>query len=302
MTTLHVTRGLPGSGKSTWAGQWVADDPRNRSRVNRDDLRMMLYGERWGLTYDQEEHVTSASRAVVREHLRRRLDVVADDTNLRPKYVREWRKLAAREGAGFEVHEFTIDIGEAITRDAQRTHPVGEDAIRHMAGKFLPRGEFLPVPPESEPDALRAYVRPEGKPTAVIVDIDGTVALMGARSPYDTATVDQDQPHTDIIDVVVALSATVDHVVFLSGRDEQCRETTVAWLRRHIALDLTCDWSLWMRPSGDRRRDSIVKAELFDANIRAEYSVLVVLDDRKQVVDMWRALGLTCLQVAEGNF
>ena len=57
-----------------------------------------------------------------------------------------------------------------------------------------------------------------------------------------------------------------------------------------------------MRPAGDRRRDSIVKAELFDRKVRDEYRVLVVLDDRKQVVDMWRSLGLTCLQVAEGDF
>lgn len=62
------------------------------------------------------------------------------------------------------------------------------------------------------------------------------------------------------------------------------------------------DYELHMRPAGDRRRDSIVKAELFDRHVRDQYRVLVVLDDRKQVVEMWRSLGLTCLQVAEGDF
>lgn len=57
-----------------------------------------------------------------------------------------------------------------------------------------------------------------------------------------------------------------------------------------------------MRPAGDHRRDAIVKRELFDLHIRHQYRVTHVLDDRTQVVQMWRALGLTCLQVADGDF
>lgn len=115
--------------------------------------------------------------------------------------------------------------------------------------------------------------------------------------------VDQDQPHADVIDVVSALSSTVDRVIFLSGRDEECRDLTEAWLREHVVeRRLMSDYELHMRPAGDRRRDSIVKAELFDRHVRDQYRVLVVLDDRKQVVEMWRSLGLTCLQVAEGDF
>lgn len=300
MTTLHITRGLPGSGKTTFAEAWVAESPTTRTRVNRDDLRDMLFGARTGLTFEQEQHVTSASHALVRAHLRRGLDVITDDTNLRPRYVRDWRKIAAQCGAGFEVHEMPATTDVAIERDADREHRVGADVIRHLAQKYVPAGKYLPVPPEAEPEALRAYVRP-GKSPAVIVDIDGTVALMGGRSPYDTTTVDQDLPHADVIAVVKALSEVVDRIVFLSGRDEECRELTQRWLNKHFDSRIYT-WSLHMRPAGDRRRDSIVKAELFDEHVRDEYDVLVVLDDRRQVVDMWRSLGLTCLQVAEGNF
>lgn len=57
-----------------------------------------------------------------------------------------------------------------------------------------------------------------------------------------------------------------------------------------------------MRPEGDIRKDSIVKRELFEKYVRPYYNIEFVLDDRNQVVEMWRSLGLKCLQVAEGDF
>jgi len=59
---------------------------------------------------------------------------------------------------------------------------------------------------------------------------------------------------------------------------------------------------LFMRPEGDMRPDNIVKAELFDTYVRDNYDVQFVIDDRDQVVDMWRRMGLACLQVAPGDF
>jgi adenylate cyclase class IV len=57
-----------------------------------------------------------------------------------------------------------------------------------------------------------------------------------------------------------------------------------------------------MRKTGDNRPDNIVKKEIFDSNIKNNYYIEFVLDDRNKVVKMWRELGLTCLQVADGNF
>ena len=57
-----------------------------------------------------------------------------------------------------------------------------------------------------------------------------------------------------------------------------------------------------MRKGGDKRIDSIVKKELYRKYIEPFYRVKLVLDDRNQVVDMWRDLGLPCWQVAPGNF
>jgi hypothetical protein len=57
-----------------------------------------------------------------------------------------------------------------------------------------------------------------------------------------------------------------------------------------------------MRKYGDFRQDSIVKQEIYEQLIAPDYDILCVLDDRQQVVDMWREIGLTCLQVAPGDF
>ena len=61
-----------------------------------------------------------------------------------------------------------------------------------------------------------------------------------------------------------------------------------------------------MRITGDGRNDTIVKKELYEENIKGNYEILFVLDDRNSekypVVGMWRELGLTCFQVADGNF
>jgi hypothetical protein len=57
-----------------------------------------------------------------------------------------------------------------------------------------------------------------------------------------------------------------------------------------------------MRSTGDHRQDSIIKQEIYQQQICGQYNIKLVLDDRQQVVDMWRDLGLTVFQVAAGDF
>jgi hypothetical protein len=87
-------------------------------------------------------------------------------------------------------------------------------------------------------------------------------------------------------------------IIFVSGRPDSYRELTVQWLRKHSLAR----HKLLMRMAGDFRKDSIVKEEIYKEQIEPLYDVLFCIDDRKQVVDMWRSLGLTCLQCAEGDF
>ena len=90
----------------------------------------------------------------------------------------------------------------------------------------------------------------------------------------------------------------LSRIILLSGRPDDCREPTKQFLKKNkIPYD-----ELFMRKSGDQRKDAIIKRELYEENIRDKYNVRFILDDRDQVVDMWRQLGLPCFQVNYGKF
>ncbi|WP_433369673.1 AAA family ATPase [Actinoplanes sp. CA-142083] len=297
MTRLLITRGLPASGKTTFARKL---QPRV-VRVNRDDLRRMLHGERL-YTQWSESQVTHAQRAAVEALLRAHADVIVDDTNLRNKTVREWAEMAARLGASFEVHDFTdVPLEECIRRDLERGAPdqVGEEAIRRMHSRYL-AGRNLPLPvPYISDISVKVYEPDPDLPPAMLVDIDGTVALMGDRSPYDWHRVGEDLPNQAVITAVQAMHAAGNAIIFCSGRDAVCRPETEAWLDLFVGVPYE---ALFMRPEDDGRKDAVVKREIFDSEIRYTWRIVGVFDDRQQVVRMWRALGLTVFQVAEGDF
>lgn len=139
---LTITVGLPGSGKSTRALAWVAEDPARRARVNRDDLRRMLQGGRLG-TAGQEAAVTAIQHPAVRALLDLGYDVVADDTNLTSAAMHAWQRLADQASAQLVVWDFTdVDVEECVRRDAGRTGPahLGETVIRLLHAAHLAQG------------------------------------------------------------------------------------------------------------------------------------------------------------------
>lgn len=139
-------------------------------------------------------------------------------------------------------------------------------------------------------------------PPCVIVDIDGTVANHeGIRGHHDYHRVSEDLPHRDIIRLVHIFHDRKFKVIFLSGRKPSCKKMTSDWLwDNYLGLK---DTELYMREEeSDNRPDYIFKEEAYNKYIKGKYYVEYVLDDRDQVVQLWRRLGLRCLQVAEGNF
>ena len=85
----------------------------------------------------------------------------------------------------------------------------------------------------------------------------------------------------------------------MSGRQNRFKDITIKWMKdNNVNYD-----NIYLRKTDDNRADSIVKMEMYTNNIKDNYNVEFVLDDRNQVVDMWRRdLGLKCFQVEEGNF
>jgi hypothetical protein len=135
----------------------------------------------------------------------------------------------------------------------------------------------------------------------VIFDLDGTFAFLGDRSPYDASRSEGDEINAAVHFVYEAIRAGKPEtaVLLVSGREERWRPQTERWLARHnVVYD-----ALYLRPSGDRRKDTVVKREIFERHIAGQFTVLVVFEDRDQVVRMWRDdLDLPCFQVAWGDF
>lgn len=278
---LLMLKGLPASGKSTYANKLAES---GYVRVNKDDIRVMLHAGKW--SGDNEKQVLRVRDFIIKDSLKEGKSVVVDDTNFEDKHRLRLRDIAGEfDDCTFETKFFEITPEEAIKRDLKRPNSVGSDVIMKMWKKYL-----APKP--------NVYVPPKGKPNAIIVDIDGTLAHIrehDPRSPYDWHRVEEDEFDQVIGDLVDDYSETV---ILVSGRDEVCRPQTEAWLAEH---DVLYD-ELFMRPKGDMRKDVLVKLEIWTDKIKDNYQIDFVLDDRNQVVEMWRRLGLKVLQVAEGDF
>lgn len=291
MVQMILTRGIPASGKTTYAKVWASAAPK-RVRINRDDLRFMLYNA-YHADHIDEDAVTKLQYAAITAALKAGHSVIVDDTNLNDRFVRKLVAVGHRAGVPVSVMDFPVDLQEALRRNALRDRKVPEDVIRQMHDRFVNR-----KPVDVEPPNLRPYKGTPGKPKAVIVDIDGTLAKMTTRGPFDWKRVGEDELVENVRDTVNALWEAGFKVIVLSGRDGVCHNETWDWLAIH---DVLFD-EFWMRAPGDMRPDNIIKAELFDAHIRDDFDVRFVIDDRDQVVQMWRAMGLQCFQVQEGDF
>ncbi|MFD3874715.1 AAA family ATPase [Streptomyces sp. NPDC058623] len=310
LPVVHVMTGLPASGKTTAARALQASAGGRMRRVNLDDLRAMLDlpdPER-GRSFAHEQTVLEIQDAAVRAAVDGGFDVVVDNTHL-TKNIPKRLKAAVGGLATFVVHDFTdVPLEECLRRDAARERQVGEEIIRILADKHQKArkggwrltaewmnggsdGAALP--------AVRPYVPDPALPSAVMCDIDGTLALLGNRGPYDFSRCELDLLNESVRHALDAFRrADDDVIVLLSGRSEEHRPQTESWLRGHrVPYD-----ELWMRAAGDTRRDDVVKAELFDAHVRDRYAVRVSLDDRDRVVAVWRRMGLPTWQVNYGDF
>jgi predicted kinase len=303
VTTLYITRGLPGSGKTTWAE--ITAQHLGAYAVSRDELRFALYNKFWGLTQDEENYITKVQRELVKAHLKHQ-DVIVHDTCLPDKVCREWRDLARSVGSEFSIKDlrgFPLDLCLMnVSRRAEAGgRPVPVDVIENMWHRQI-KGRDLSAPLADPapvgPRVIKQYVPDTSLPEAVIVDIDGTLANHeGVRGPYDAHLYHLDTVHMPIKRIVNLLAESID-VLVTSGRDAAYRNATDNWL---TANDIWFD-KLIMRKAGDRRNDAIVKEELFWEQIAPYHNVIAAFDDRNRVVDQWRAMGIKTLQVQPGDF
>tara|TARA_R110000850_G_scaffold146777_2_gene268883 strand:- start:523 stop:1452 length:930 start_codon:yes stop_codon:yes gene_type:complete len=304
---LVVTLGVSASGKTTYAEglnqvEWL--------NVNRDDIRKSIYEsendntfhwDKWD--WDREDEVTAEQEKLVILAKEQSMSVIISDTNLSTKAQKKWSGMAQSLGFELEYKVFHVTLDEAIKRDDNRLMKVGEHIIRRQYKGYQDNCKSFIL------DYFEALLEskwednfPNARP--VLSDIDGTLAEMGkgtewGRDPFDWHKVGNDLPRKNVIKALEYFNK--DYVVlFLSGRDSCCYDETKLWLQDNVNV---CNHSLYMRKHKDSRKDWLVKLELLVEMCQHGYGKpLIVFDDRNQVVETLRYIGLEVFQVAEGNF
>lgn len=306
-----MLKGLPASGKTCWAKEQVKNSNSQIKRVNKDDLREMIDAGKW--SKENEKNVLEIRDNIIRHYLQRGYTVICDDTNLHPKHEKALedivedlnhnKKFLRKQGhkttplIEFEVNDSFCDVDykECIKRDLARgDKAVGEKIIIDMYRRYLHK-ELEPIPYD------------ENLPDCILVDVDGTLAIHEYRNPFAYDKCLEDSLNEPIDNLLTYLQVTnmKARTIIVTGRENiqfddgnTVLNLTALWLNKNsIIYD-----DIYIREEKDHRPDYIVKKEMFEKYIKNKYNILYVLDDRKQVIDMWRKEGLTVLDVAGHDF
>lgn len=292
-----ITKGLPASGKSRWADEYIAGHP-EFVKIEKDQIRkntkLFKDGE-YNHKRGDEGIVIKERDRQIRHALQSGKSVISSDTNLVQKHVSQISNIARQNDTEVEIKSFLgVPMSTLLERDANRADSVGEQVIRRMyhdSVKKMPT--FLKYDPEL--------------PFCVVSDLDGTLTLGPKdRSPYEWHKVGNDDINIGVAHMLdgVRVINYADVIIF-SGRDEVCRPETEAWLEKN---DIEYS-ALYMRRSdhlnenGGQVKDTIAKAEMIEKYLRGKYNILMWFDDRPQVADMLRDVyGINVAQVGDVNY
>jgi predicted kinase len=295
MVEVVITIGISASGKTTWAEEQVNRNPNSTRIVCRDDIRKNILNEKgkvfsWdNWNWKWEATVNSRFWKQIDEYLN---DfsihrIIIADTNLNRDRRREMfnKIIEMSNGSAYMVFKFfPITWEEAVKRDNARANGVGLNILARQYEQWI--NECTEKP--------NKYIGASYLPKAWIIDLDGTLAKMGNRSPYEWHKVGVDTLNESVAELVRSLHLNNNKIIILSGRDEECRDITVEWLFNHKIPYIR----LIMRKKNDTRKDSIIKEEFFWKKVAPFWNVLGVVEDRPVVARKWRELGLNVFQVS----
>lgn len=278
MCKAIITVGISASGKTTFAKTLVEQ---GWVDINRDWIRFNVVcpGTDWSnykFTNKREQDVTVVQEDMVMDAFSKGQNIIISDTNLNPKIRNKWVQTLSDLGFEVEIKDFPVTLEEAYKRDTLRANGVGRDVIYTQYKKWL------------EYTGRKTYTPNADMPKAILLDIDGTVAQMEGRSPYEWDKVSTDKPRQFVIDIVKGLSDQGYVILALSGRDGVCYDDTKYWLNTYDVPH----FYLFMREAGDTRKDTVIKEEIFWDLIADHWNVVGILDDRPCVLRTWREIGI----------
>lgn len=301
---IILTRGIPGSGKSTWARAWVEESPETRIRINYNDLRNMM-GPYW---VPSREHMLdyimwpAINAAAYNDSS---YDIVIDNMNLNPKVWKRFEEwLLTFNQSSFatehkrqyklEFKDFFIPVEECIKRDAMRPNPIGEKTIKEIWRKY--RHFIQTTSVEKYVSNMRAFDL--SKPNCVVIDMDSTMCFNMSKRPWygkgSTEMMLDDVPNINMVQLLQIIHKDCP-VIVCTGRDTSQKEVTKQWLAKYDIFPT----KIYMRQKYDFRKGVEVKEELIN-QILEEYNIIAIFEDSEPIVQKLRDMGLTVLQPNKG--
>ena len=319
---MRILSGLPASGKSTYCHDLMEKEPHKWARVSWDDIRHET--PNYKFNNQNEMRVRDRAYFAAHEAVEDGYSLLIDNTNLNAKHINYWTELANAWGLTVEIKKFDVPVEECVRRDALRE------------GKYTEGGKHVGRVVIERMALSNGLIKFPADKKIVIVDVDGTLADCGHRRRqvpkncqkckgsgkiegmrglpcekclgkghitgtdwrffYTPDLILKDPPFPVVVEWVQNLYDYYT-VLIVSGRGADiAAEGTVNWLAKHQVPY----HHIFMRRGGDHRDDAMVKQDIL--NMLPKDQIAFTIDDRNRVVDMWRANGLTCYQVAEGDF
>lgn len=310
MLEIICTKGIPCSGKTTWAKDFLTNN-QDFVCINRNTLMVMLNNR----TIKEDELTSKLRDNFIREALLFNKSVIVDECNVTSTTFKSVCRVVEQLNIDCTVKEkmFYVDLGEAIKRDQLRDKEehLGANIVKSYwessKGANMLHYKANELTFIKEKEDLFDPNKKSALPKAILCDIDGTIALFNSskdvepryasthtRAAHLLTTSEKDSPNMFLIDLLHMYHDNGYKIIFSVGRQESSRETTENFLNKHLTFT---DWDLHMRAQKDFRRDFVLKREVYCEKIKNKYNVCVVFEDKQSVVESYRRLGLSVYQV-----
>ena len=297
--TILILQGIPASGKTYFAKKWVNEDPEHRIRFNNDDIRHML-GKYW--VPSREKIVERLKVGFFSNAMFSGYDIVVDNMNLNLReleyienLVLEWNKDHDISKYKTEYKQFfNVSLKTCIERDSKRDNKIGADVITGIYKRYR---EYMAKEHAKENALLSNTFNQQDLQEVILVDMDNTLTynLSGRKWWGEPEKVLLDTPNFPMISLLKGR----EDIIIVTGREmtDDMVKYSKEWLHEQGIKPI----KYYGRSIGDYRPGPDVKRDIYKQYIECSYYTKAVFEDNSACVEMWRDLGLMCLQNNNNN-